>query len=547
MERINLLDYENIKFYGGEPLIKWKEVKEIITAVHEKNKDIHFTLITNGLLLTEEKLAFFEKHNVIIAISIHFPAIDRLLSKGHIGIFLRFRDIITFNLLFRTGKEATTTKVFLLLARIGFKNFSLAPVSNDPWKNLDALSDELKKITDYISKYKYININESNWTQLKNLHQEGFCTKEQADHLGNMKACTRFDKLKFIEDEENIKKIDALFNTINWCSQCDVRWFCVCNKWWYLDNFWASEKYSEEQIKVFHKINALFIRFYKEIAKIRNKANYLTSGIDEIRLNLTEQCNLRCEYCYLNFSNTRMEANTGKNIIDFFIEQEGEEKTISFLGGEPLLEFELLREFVLYANSKAKLYNKKVSYKIATNAILLNEEKIEFLKAYDVELHISMNGWKELHDKTRDKSYDNLVWKIQLLHALGYKKEKIIILMVLFPNTINTLKENIESIQKLWLSKIFLEMYIGKKYVWNTENYRELENNLKEVYTLSLKEKDFEIVNFSQKPEKKYLDISTRWTVSDNSLSFFDTRTIDFSPKKYLDTLCQKIYQTHAQ
>jgi len=145
MERINLLDYENIKFYGWEPLIKWNEIKEIITAVHEKNKNIHFTIITNGLLLTEEKFEFFQKHNVIIAISIHFPAIDRLLSKGHIEIFLRFREIITFNLLFRTGKEGITTKVFLLLARIWFKNFSLAPVSNDPWGNLDALSDELKK------------------------------------------------------------------------------------------------------------------------------------------------------------------------------------------------------------------------------------------------------------------------------------------------------------------------------------------------------------------------------------------------------------------
>jgi len=230
----------------------------------------------------------------------------------------------------------------------------------------------------------------------------------------------------------------------------------------------------------------------------------------------------------------------------FFIEQDGKEKTISFLGGEPFLEFELLKELILYANSKAALYDKRVSYKVATNAILLNEEKIEFLKVHDVELHISINGWKELHNKTRDKSYDTLVPKIQLLHELGYRKEKIIILMVLFPNTINTLKENIESIQQLWMSKIFLEMYIGNKYIWDIKNYRELENNLKEVYDLSIKERNFEIVNFSQKPEKNILIFQHSELFQITHLHFWYKNDRFFS-KKYLDTLCQKIYIHHAQ
>jgi hypothetical protein len=97
-------------------LIKSKEIFEIIEAVHKKNNDIHFSVITNGLLLSDDKLTFFKKHDVTVAISIHMPVISKLLNITMLELFINYRDIITFNLLFREFNEALTTKIFLLLA-----------------------------------------------------------------------------------------------------------------------------------------------------------------------------------------------------------------------------------------------------------------------------------------------------------------------------------------------------------------------------------------------------------------------------------------------
>ena len=541
MERINLLEYETIKFYGGEPLIRWKEIRDIIESVHEKNPNIHFAVITNGLLLSDEKLQFFQKHTVAIAISIHYGALKRSLRKENLEMLYKFRDIITFNLLFSYKKEKNTTKLFLFLAWLWFSQFSLAPVSNDPWENLDELKNELNTVTKYIEKHPSVGINEANWNELKNLYDGWFCTKEQIDHLWERKTCTRFSKAYFLENEKNRENIDTLFETVNECHICENRWFCVCNKGWYLDNFWASEQYIEEQVRIFHEINETFILFYKKIAKIKNKLNYLTEHIDEIRFNLTEQCNLRCNYCYLSFSNDKLDSSIGKNIIDFFLEQKEEVKTISFFWWEPLLEFWLLKELTLYARSSAKQKGKHVNFKIATNGLLLSDEVISFLQENDFEIHISINGSKALHDKTRDSSYEKLLPKLKLLKKYSYSQEKVIALFVIFPEYIEKSFENVIHLESLWIQEIYLEMYIEKSDTWKREHYEKLIPELSRMYEYS-REKTINIRNFWISQEKITLDISTKWRVSDNSLSFFShNKEVDFSPKRYLSLACKKI------
>lgn len=548
MQRINLLEYNTIKFYWWEPLIKSKEIIEIIEAVHKKNSDIHFSVITNGLLLSDDKLLFFKKHDVTIAISIHMPVINKLLSIKMLELFIKYRDIITFNLLFREFNEALTTKIFLLLANSWFVNFSLSPVSNDAWSSIDALKKELDIITDFIVAHDSININELDWRELKNLNSNGFCTKEQVDLIWNKKICTRFDKVEFLANENNIDLIDNLFNSTNWCSTCNVRWFCVCNKWWYLDNFWDSTNFDVKKVQLFHNINELFINFYKKLAWIRKKSNFLTSGIEEIRFNLTEQCNLRCEYCYLDFKNNKLDTSIWKNIIDFFLEQDWESKILSFLGGEPLLEFALLEELVMYALEKWNSLWKRLSFKIATNWLLFTDQIVSFLLKNNFEIHLSFNWTKAIQDITRDNSYDRVISKIELLHNVSYPDHLVTILVVLFPDRCNLIKDNL-----LWIvsilrfSKIYLEMYIWKKYLWTKQDYIFLEQELSELYALRNLNSKIEIMNFTQKVESKFLDISTSWQVSDNSLSFFNKEKIDFSSKKYLDILCLKIKNSYVK
>ncbi len=548
MQRVDLLAYKTIKFYGWEPLLKYREMASIIDAVHKKDASIHFSVITNGLLLSGEKLAFFKEHEVTIAISVHIPAMNRVLHIKMLELYIKYSHIITFNLLFREHHESVTTKIFLLLAKAWFTNFSLAPVSNDTWASIEWLKHELDSITAYIMTHSLININELDWREIKNLHADGFCTKEQVDLIGNKKICTRFDKVEFLSHESNITHIDTAFNTINQCSSCKVRWFCVCNKGWYLDNFWDSSEYDPDKIRLFHNINELFINFYKKLAWIRNKLNFLTTHITEIRLNLTEQCNLRCDYCYLDFKNKRMQSSIWRNIIDFFIEQDWDTKIISFLWGEPLLEFDLLRDFVVYAREKWLLFSKKITFKIATNGILLTDEIAAFLLKYEFETHISFNGTKVIQDATRDGSYDRAIAKIGILHDIGYPNELITILVVLFPDSSSSLRENLLSmVSVLDFSRIYLEMYIWKKYIWSKWQYALLEKWLADIYPIHRWDSAIEIVNFSQTIESRFLDISTSGHISDNSLWFFHHEKIDFSPKKYLDIVCLKIKNSYGK
>jgi uncharacterized protein len=72
LERVDLLKYDVIKFFGGEPLVRWEMIQKIVESVSEKNTDISFVIVTNGILLNEEKIQYITNHQKIdVVISIH--------------------------------------------------------------------------------------------------------------------------------------------------------------------------------------------------------------------------------------------------------------------------------------------------------------------------------------------------------------------------------------------------------------------------------------------------------------------------------------------
>lgn len=134
----------------------------------------------------------------------------------------------------------------------------------------------------------------------------------------------------------------------------------------------------------------------------------LDNKVQTLTLQVTQQCNLRCEYCaysgtYTNrrHSEKTMSFEMAKKGIDFLIHHSQNSKllNLSFYGGEPLLEFDLIKKCIEYIKVKAE--GKKIIYNITTNATLLNEEHIKYLAANDVSLTISLDGPKEIHDKNR--------------------------------------------------------------------------------------------------------------------------------------------------
>lgn len=137
---------------------------------------------------------------------------------------------------------------------------------------------------------------------------------------------------------------------------------------------------------------------------------FLDRKIAKITLQVTQGCNLRCKYCIYSeeinahqrsHSNKRMSWETAKKGIDFLREHsiDSEKVNIGFYGGEPLLEFPLIRRAIAYARDVFD--GKEISFAITTNGTLLTDEIIDFFAKEDVNLVISLDGPREIHDKSR--------------------------------------------------------------------------------------------------------------------------------------------------
>jgi len=529
-QRINLLDYDHIKFFWGEPLLKWNEIKDIVESVINKNSNIKFTIVTNWLLIDIEKINFIKKYNIEIIVSVHRKWLLKIKNK--FLILLKIKELVWFSFIFEEWNLKYPYRIFFLLQKIWFINFIFSPEVFSNWniKNINKLNIELYRILYTVSINKTLNIKWIDWEYLKQINF--WCEKYISLWNWEILPCNRFKKLEEFEKIGYKWIYDEFDKIINIYSDKN-RWFYVCPIWWYLDSLWLNISLKERIIQ-YKNLNLCFINFFKKLNYILWKRNFLADNINELRFNLTSQCNLRCEYCYIDFKNEVLNKKTAENIIKFLLNQNWIKKTISFFGWEPLLEFLLLKDLVLFTNNVWKKLNKKISYKIATNWLLLDKEKIHFLKQNNFEIHLSLNWTKNINNITRDNSFLKLEEKINLLKYY----ENVVILMVIFPNYINSLNESIKQIKDFWFKKILLEIYLWNKYIWNNEKYKELENELIKLNN-SWIFNSIELINLIDNSET-YLDISTDWKINNNSLEFFNNK-IDFESKKELDRIINKL------
>jgi len=137
---------------------------------------------------------------------------------------------------------------------------------------------------------------------------------------------------------------------------------------------------------------------------------YLERKINKITLQVTQNCNLRCSYCvYSDFYNNAQRIHSGKRMtldiaktaIDFLAKHsiDNERVNVAFYGGEPLLEFELIKNVIEY--TKNVFLGKELSFSITTNATMLTLEMFEYFNNNDIDLTVSLDGPKEIHDINR--------------------------------------------------------------------------------------------------------------------------------------------------
>ncbi len=142
-------------------------------------------------------------------------------------------------------------------------------------------------------------------------------------------------------------------------------------------------------------------------------------------LHIAHACNLNCSYCFASqgkYHGERalMSFEVGKRALDFLIENSGNRTNleVDFFGGEPLMNWDVVKKLVLYAREQEKIYKKNFRFTLTTNGMLIDDDVIEFSNKEMSNVVLSLDGRREIHDRLRvdhsgKGSYDTIVPKFK--------------------------------------------------------------------------------------------------------------------------------------
>lgn len=205
------------------------------------------------------------------------------------------------------------------------------------------------------------------------------------------------------------------------------------------------EKYADDASITKDEILACIddVRSLEDAGKLYSKdeyealaCNYKNNSkvIKALCLHVAHTCNLNCSYCFASqgkYQGDRavMSFEVGKRAFDFLIENSGTRRNleVDFFGGEPLMNWDVVKQLVAYARSIEKEHNKNFRFTLTTNGLLIDDEVIDFLNKEMSNVVLSLDGRREVHDLFRkdyagNGSYERIVPKFKrLVEARGGK------------------------------------------------------------------------------------------------------------------------------
>ena len=163
-------------------------------------------------------------------------------------------------------------------------------------------------------------------------------------------------------------------------------------------------------------------------ASMAGKLKEKTAGVVKaLCLHVAHTCNLNCAYCFASqgkYHGDRaiMSFEVGKQAFDYLIKNSGTRRNleVDFFGGEPLMNFDVVKQLVAYARQIEKEYNKNFRFTLTTNGLLIDDDVIDFANKEMSNVVLSLDGRKEIHDRYRvdysgKGSWDRIVPKFQQL------------------------------------------------------------------------------------------------------------------------------------
>ena len=180
-----------------------------------------------------------------------------------------------------------------------------------------------------------------------------------------------------------------------------------------------------DDVKALEENGKLFTEDQYEKLAFDYKNN--SNVVKALCLHVAHTCNLNCEYCFASqgkYQGERalMSFEVGKQAFDFLIANSGTRRNleVDFFGGEPLMNWDVVKQLVAYARSVEKEHNKNFRFTFTTNGMLIDDDVIDFVNKEMHNVVLSLDGRKEVHDRFRKDyagkgSYDNIVPRFQKL------------------------------------------------------------------------------------------------------------------------------------
>ncbi len=218
----------------------------------------------------------------------------------------------------------------------------------------------------------------------------------------------------------------------------------------------------------------------------------------DVKIYVTENCNLRCDYCFVDKSKNRaMTMETLDKTIRFLLDSK-EFINITFFGGEPLLEFEKIKNVVY----RLKDCRERFHFTINTNLTLLNKEMTEYFKNNEFTVLYSIDGKRKSHDLHRktingEGTFDNIISKCKML-----KKYEIdsVCKIVITPQTVEELFESVEYLEGIGVTRLYVD--IARQLQWKKEELEVLKEEFIKIAKW-ITNKQIKLMNFSKKNNKR--------------------------------------------
>ena len=183
----------------------------------------------------------------------------------------------------------------------------------------------------------------------------------------------------------------------------------------------------ETSVKECNKLKEDGMLFTKDVYEnaIEEFSNNRQTVVKALCLHIAHDCNLACRYCFAEegeYHGRRalMSYEVGKKALDFLIANSGSRRNleVDFFGGEPLMNWQVVKDLVKYGREQEKIHNKNFRFTLTTNGVLLNDEVMEFCNKEMANVVLSVDGRKEVHDYMRPfrkgaGSYDLIMPKFQ--------------------------------------------------------------------------------------------------------------------------------------